>query len=106
MLFLGPYFVHPGLQNLTELSLIWKSNLGMKTPYLVSLFPMPTLHTLYLGGIICGGTDDDKSQIAQQLPYELMRKSAVKTLAFDFALVEPAPFITLLPLPLALEDFT
>jgi hypothetical protein len=96
-----------GLQNLTELSLIWLGGDAIEFASLVKLSLLPSLQVLYLSDLIFDeeyGTDKDDDTIPH-VAAEVRRKSGVKDLILDFACVESRPLIALLQLPAALEKF-
>lgn len=96
-----------GLQNLTELSMIWLGTSAIEFTSLVELFFLPSLRILYLSDLMFDeeyATEDD-NDVIPRVPIELRRKSGVKELILDFAYVESGPLIALLQLPAALEKF-
>ncbi|KAE9379496.1 hypothetical protein N431DRAFT_451349 [Stipitochalara longipes BDJ] len=98
-----------GLQNLTELSLVWLGSESIEFEDLVKLFFLPSVRVLYLSGLAFGeqySTDIDEDDIIPDFPIELRRKSRVKDLILDFMYVDPGPLIAILRLPAALEGYT
>lgn len=94
------------LQNLTEVSLTWEVQGYIAFSSLVALFLLPSLRVLYLSDVVCGDEHaDDDEDIIPELLEQVKRKSGVKDLTLDFAMVESGPLIALLQLPSALEKF-
>jgi hypothetical protein len=94
------------LQNLTEVSLTWEVQRYIVFSSLVALFLLPSLRVLYLSDVVCGDEDaDDDEDIIPELLEQVKRKSGVKDLTLDFAMVESGPLIALLQLPSPLEKF-